>query len=64
MKLALSAVREKSPFSTPPRVIVLADDETAGQALALAEALDAAGTESEIRYGDSSATSITASPTP
>jgi|GEM_PF-6375752 len=52
MKRALSTVRETSPFDTPPRVLVLADDETAGQAVALAEALDAAGAEAEVRFGE------------
>jgi hypothetical protein len=47
----LSAVRERSPFDTPPRVIVVADDETAGQAVALAEALEAAGADAEVRFG-------------
>ena len=52
MKRALSSVREQSPFATPPRVLVVADEETAGQAVALAEALDEAGAETEIRFGE------------
>jgi hypothetical protein len=51
MKRALSKVRESSPFATPPRVIVVADDESAGQAVALAEALDAIGADAEVRFG-------------
>ena len=45
----LSAVRERSPFASPPRVLVMADDDTAGEALALAEALDSFGAEAEVR---------------
>jgi hypothetical protein len=52
MKRALSVVREQSPFATPPRVLVVADEETAGQAVALAEALDEAGAETEVRFGE------------
>jgi hypothetical protein len=52
MKRALSTVREKSPFATPPRVLVVADEETAGQAVALAEALDEAGAETEVRFSE------------
>jgi hypothetical protein len=47
----LSSVRETSPFDKPPRVLVVADDETAGQAVALAEALEAAGADAEVRFG-------------
>lgn len=48
----LSAVREESPFATPPRVLVVADDHDASEAVALAEVLDAAGAETEVRFGD------------
>jgi hypothetical protein len=48
---ALSVVRQASPFATPPRVLVVADDETAGQAVSLAEALDSLGAEAEVRFG-------------
>ena len=48
----LSVVREASPFATPPRVLVMADDESAGEAVALAEALEAAGAEAEVRFGE------------
>jgi hypothetical protein len=51
---ALSTVRELSPFATPPRVLVLADDDSAGNAVALAEALDAAGADAEVRFGAAS----------
>ncbi|QJW94431.1 hypothetical protein [Frigoriglobus tundricola] len=47
----LSVVREKSPFATPPRVLVVAEDDGAGQAVALAEALEAAGADAEVRFG-------------
>jgi hypothetical protein len=47
---ALSVVREASPFATPPRVLVVADDESARQAVALAEALDALGADAEVRF--------------
>jgi hypothetical protein len=47
----LSDVRARSPFATPPRVIVMADDDSAGQAVALAEALEAAGADAEVRFG-------------
>jgi hypothetical protein len=45
----LSAVRENSRFASPPRVLVVADEDTAGEALALAEALDEYGAEAEVR---------------
>ncbi len=48
----LSAVREDSPFDTPPRVLVMADDSDAVEAVALAEALDAVGAEAEVRFGE------------
>jgi len=47
----LSVVRERSPFATPPRVLVVAEDDNAGQAVALAEALEAAGADVEVRFG-------------
>jgi hypothetical protein len=48
----LSAVREESPFETPPRVLVMADDADAGEAVALVEALDAVGADAEVRFGE------------
>ncbi len=66
----LSAVREKSSFASPPRVLVVADDDTAGEALALAEALDSCGAEAEVRltedttadeYGDPDAVIVAGS---
>jgi hypothetical protein len=48
----LSAVREESPFETPPRVLVMADDHDAVEAVALAEALDAIGADTEVRFGE------------
>jgi hypothetical protein len=47
----LSAVREESPFATPPRVLVMADDADAVEVLELVEALDAVGAETEVRFG-------------
>ena len=47
----LSVVREKSPFATPPHIVVVADDEDAFEALELAEALDEYGAEAEVRLG-------------
>ena len=47
----LSVVREKSPFATPPHIVVVADDEDALEALELAEALDEYGAEAEVRLG-------------
>ncbi len=49
---AISTVREGLPFASPPRVLVVADDENAGEALALAEALDAFGAETEVRLSE------------
>jgi len=51
-----SAVREASPFRSPPRVRVLADAHHAGEALALAEALEVCGAEADVRVGDDLAT--------
>jgi hypothetical protein len=48
----LSAVREESPFATPPRVLVMADDAAAVEAVELAEALDALGADTEVRFGE------------
>lgn len=51
----LSAVREASPFATPPRVLVVADGADAVEALELAEALDEYGADAEVRLsGDAS----------
>ena len=47
----LSVVREKSPFATPPHILVVADDDAALEALELAEALDEYGAEAEVRLG-------------
>ena len=47
----LSMVRAASPFATPPRVLVMADDESAGEAVALAEALEELGADAEVRFG-------------
>ena len=49
---ALSDVRAESPFATPPRVLVVADDVSAGEAVALVEALDAIGADAEVRFSD------------
>jgi hypothetical protein len=49
MKRTLSLVREASPFATPPRVLVVADDAAASEALELVEALDEFGAEAEVR---------------
>jgi hypothetical protein len=48
----LSAVREESPFAMPPRVLVMADDSDAVEAVALAEELDALGADAEVRFGE------------
>jgi hypothetical protein len=52
---ALSVVREASPFATPPRVLVVADDADAVEAVELAEALDAYGAEAEVRFSGDAA---------
>lgn len=51
---SLSALREGSPFATPPRVLVIADDHDAADAVALAEELDAVGADTEVRFGEHS----------
>jgi hypothetical protein len=51
MKRALSNVRQESPFATPPRVLVVADDESTGEALSLVEALESLGADAEVRFG-------------
>lgn len=51
MKRVLSSVREESPFATPPRVLIVADDDSAHEAVALVEALDEIGAEAEVRFG-------------
>ena len=48
----LSAVREQSQFVTPPHILVMADDDGACEAVALAEALDANGADAEVRLGE------------
>jgi hypothetical protein len=48
----LSTVRAASPFSAPPRVLVVADDECAGQAVALLEKLEAIGADAEVRFSE------------
>jgi hypothetical protein len=50
---ALSVVRESSPFATPPRVLVVADEESAGEAASLVDALEALGADAEVRFGAS-----------
>ena len=45
----LSVVREKSPFATPPHIVVVAENGEAAEALELAEALDEYGAEAEVR---------------
>ena len=53
---AISEVRAESRFATPPRLLVVATDNRSGDAVALAEALDAYGAETEVRFaGDMSA---------
>jgi hypothetical protein len=52
MKSSLSTLRENTPFATPPRVLVVAEEGRAGEALALADALEQIGAEAEIRFGD------------
>jgi hypothetical protein len=47
----LSLVREQSPFATPPRVLVVAEEDNGGSAVALVEALEAAGAEAQVRFG-------------
>ena len=51
MKRALSNVRQDSPFATPPRVIVVADDESTSEALSLVETLESLGADAEVRFG-------------
>jgi hypothetical protein len=48
----LSMVRAASPFAVPPRVLVVADDEDAGQAVALVERLESIGADAEARFGE------------
>ena len=48
----LSMVRAASPFAAPPRVLVVADDESAGQAVALLEKLESIGADAEVRFGE------------
>jgi hypothetical protein len=52
MKPALSKVRENTPFATPPRVLVVADEGCAGQAIRLADVLDGAGAEAAVRFAE------------
>lgn len=51
-----SAVRESSPFRTPPRVRVLADAYHAGEALDLVEALEECGAVADVRMDEDLAT--------
>ncbi|MDY3558573.1 hypothetical protein R5W23_005693 [Gemmata sp. JC673] len=46
---ALSEVRERSPFATPPHILVVADTADIGEAVELAEALDECGADAEVR---------------
>ncbi len=48
----LSNVREGSPFASPLRVLVVADGDNAVEAIALAEALGALGSEAEVRLSE------------
>ena len=52
MKLALSTVREKSPFATPPRIIIVGEEGYTGEAIHLADVLEEMGAEAEVRFGD------------
>jgi hypothetical protein len=52
MKLALSTVRERTPFATPPRVVVVAEEGYTGEAITLADVLDEFGAEAEVRSGE------------
>jgi hypothetical protein len=52
MKLALSTIREKTPFATPPRIIVVAEEGYTGEAIHLADILEEMGAETEVRFGD------------
>lgn len=51
MKRVLSNVRQESPFATPPRVLVVADDESTSEALSLVEVLESLGADAEVRFG-------------
>ncbi len=51
MKPALSNVRQKSQYATPPRVIVVADDDSASEALSLMESLESLGADAQMRFG-------------
>jgi hypothetical protein len=46
---SLSVVREATPFATPPRVLVVADEDDVSEAVKLVEALDASGADAEVR---------------
>lgn len=48
----LSAIRERLPFGTPPHVLVVADDDSASEAVRLAESLDQYGADAEVRFSD------------
>jgi CheY-like chemotaxis protein len=50
-----SAVREESPFPTPPRVRVVAADDRLPEAVALAESLDEQGADAEVRLPEDAA---------
>jgi len=52
MKLALSTVREMTPFPTPPRIVVVAEEGYTGEAIHLADVLDELGAEAEVRFGE------------
>jgi hypothetical protein len=47
--VTLSHVREASGFVSPPRVLVVAAEGSAAEAVKLAEALDEVGAETEVR---------------
>lgn len=59
---ALSAVREESPFTTPPHILVMADDDSIGEAVELAEALDHYGADAEVRIAADRAADYYAEP--
>lgn len=50
----LSTVRTASPFAAPPRVLVVAEVDCAGEAVALLEKLEAIGADAEVRFSEPS----------
>lgn len=49
---ALSDIRERLPFVTPPHILVVAEDDGASEAVRLAESLDQYGADAEVRFND------------